>query len=105
LPPRGAAYRLTSAAADELIERAGPEVHSMVQSTRLVRLPAGTAVTYEFADGVATNIDIGLEITVARNRILPDLIESLDRVLAGDKNTLYLPLKYDVLQIVLRFLR
>lgn len=85
---------LPSSAIDEIIAQAGPEVHRMVQSTRVVSLPAGTAVTYEVAHGVVSNIEISLEIKVTRSRLLPDLIETLDRILLGDKNTLLLPLKY-----------
>jgi hypothetical protein len=84
---------ISSTAVDDIISRAGPEVRNVVQSTRPVALPAGTAVTYEIVDGAVTNVDVGLEIKVTRSRLLPDLIEALDRILAGDRNTLLLPLK------------
>jgi hypothetical protein len=44
-------------------------------------------------DGAVANVQLWLEISVSRSRLLPDLIEQLDAVLAADANTLYLPLK------------
>jgi hypothetical protein len=95
--PHGAdfAFNIRSVAVDDLIEQAGPELFTRVQSSRPTQLPAGMAVSYEIVNGALLNefVEIFLEITVARARLLPDLIASLDRVLAGDKNVLMLPLR------------
>ena len=94
------ATNLSSAAVDDIIERAGPGVFDFIQSSpegvaaaAAAQLPPGLAVSYEIASGVVVNIQLGLEIKVRRNRLLADLIETLDRILDTDHNILMLPLK------------
>lgn len=91
---------LSSAAVDELIERAGPGVLEFIHSSaegvaaaRAARLPPGLAVSYDIVAGVVANVQLGLEIKVSRNRLLADLIDTLDGILDTDHNILMLPLK------------
>jgi hypothetical protein len=95
--PHGAipAFNIRSAAVDDMIELAGPELFNRVQSSRPTQLPPGMAVSYEIVNGalVSDYVELWLEIKVARGRLLPDLIASLDRILAGDMNVLALPLR------------
>ena len=81
---------------EDIIARAGPEVHNSLftQSAHPRALPAGISVGYELSNGEVRDIEVTLEIKVSRSRLLPELVELLDRILAGDKNMLMLPLRY-----------
>lgn len=82
---------LSSARVDAIIEQALPRLPPVQQGTQL---PAGINVSYDLLEGSVSNIQMWLEITVARSRLLPDLIERLDAILDSDPHTLFLPLKY-----------
>ena len=83
---------LSSAQVDAVIQQALPLLPAATTQGS-VRLPAGVNISYDIFDGLATNIQLWLEISVDRNRLLPDLIEQLDAILKEDSNTLFLPLK------------
>ena len=83
---------LSSAQVDAVIQQALPLLPAATTQGS-VRLPAGVNISYDIFDGLATNIQLWLEISVDRNRLLPDLIEQLDAILKEDSNALFLPLK------------
>ena len=83
---------LSSARVDAIIEQALPLLPPGAERQG-TQLPAGVNISYDITEGVVSNIQLWLELSVTRNRLLPDLIEKLDAILDSDPNTLFLPLK------------